>query len=67
MEKACNQMQNPPFLPAFLISLASLDSFSPGEAIDEQTPVQQPYKLEFDFSKKVVGKTKQMCYHKKKE
>jgi len=34
MEKACNQMQNLAFPPAFLISLASLDSFSPGEAID---------------------------------
>jgi len=33
MEKACNQKQNPTFLPAFLISLAALDSFSPGEAI----------------------------------
>jgi len=48
MEKACKQMQNPPFLPAFLISLASLDSFSPGEAIGAQTPVQQYDKLKFD-------------------
>jgi len=41
-------MQNPTFLPAFLISLASLDSFSPGEAIGAQTPVQQYDKLKFD-------------------
>jgi len=52
MEKACNQMQNPPFLPAFLISLASLDSFSPGEAIGAQTPVQQNDKLKFDCTDK---------------